>query len=324
MFEYRLSLTSRSPQDWERVSPTVWRALRDFRSGTDTDLAIAVPPDHSPGLLFGWQTGSDTDRSAVSERLLSEFEHALPDDGSADLKTGVFAAPATKGPSRFSTIRDEFRASICYDLVALNVGHSGDPAERLVEYGTWFLLLDRMRWADDGRLWPISLFGQVTLFTRAQQDRLEQFTRAADRIHPGLQQALMRDRIFRHDAELPPERASLLSKFQNAYDAVWASAVSLTAQQRAEYGKDTEDMLLSLLQDEVTPEQAQQIAGHAKHLTFRTFMSLLYDLCPILDIPTSRRLVTFLAIHRLLNEEHPERIEAAEDAARKLLEPADG
>ncbi len=320
MFEYRLSLTSRSLQDWEHVAPKVWQVLHDFRIGEDSDLAIAVPPDHSPGLLFGWQT----DDCDCSERLLEEFGRALQDDETTVVKLGEFAAPQTKGPSRFSAIRDEFRAAICDDLVALNISHPEDPAERLVEFGTWFLLLDRLRWADDRRLWPISLFGQVTLFTRAQQDRLQQFNRAADRIHPGLQAALARDRIFLRDADLPPERASLLSKFQSAYDAVWDSAASLTAQQRAEYGRDTEDMLLNLLAGEVSADEAQQIAGHSQHLTFRTFMSLLYDLCPILGIPTSRRLVTFLAIHRLLNEEYPERVEAAEDAARRLLEPTDG
>ncbi|WP_284125207.1 hypothetical protein [Parerythrobacter aestuarii] len=317
MIEYGLRVGFPDPTDWGSGVSLLWEALTCCSTETGFTFALSLCPERKNSVLVGV-------RGAFEWLELEErIEKAAQSSGLAvQLERGTFHSQIPLGLPKLASVRDDFREAMFGNLSCLMKGHPQDAPSRLIAVGETFLLLDRIDWADGLRLWPLSLIGQVWAFERTGGSAVQPAFQAAERLIPVLAASEKTHGLFQHDTTLPEHLAARLSCLQTAYKGVCTLVAEIAPAERDRLSESAGTLLADILSATHTADEARRTAAHPNHMAYRIFMSLIYDLAPLIALPTTRRIMIFRATIELLRRHYPSVMTNVFESGNQLRQPS--
>ncbi len=313
MIDYCMRVTVQGKVNWRDGCAAVWTELSKHSEQHKTAFALSLCPDRPHALLVGSLTSIDW------ANLKRGFDEVPSETAAALLvEIGSFNPQVPLGIAQLADIRDEFRCAMFEDLSCLMRSYAPDDLGRLLPIAETFLLLDRVEWADGKRLWPLSLNGQLWAFSQSGGDARRMTAEAGDKLVPALRDSEQQNGILRHDESLPGNLANRVATLQLAYDRIRSVANGMSEVDRVNLSESAAQLLTTILSGTHTADEARETASHPSHMAFRVFMSLIYDLGPLIALSPTRRFITFHAIMELLRGDYPSRIAEATEGGNQL------
>ncbi len=313
MIDYRARVVIPEPTSWRPGITVLWDGLRSFSEHTSLAFALALCPERPNALTLGTE-------GLIDFQLLREHIRQAADDAGVALlvEEGLFRTERPLGSEQLVTIRDEVRHSMFDEMACLMGKYSHDSLSRLVPVAETFLLLDRINWVDGMRLWPLSLKGHLWAFEKTGGNAVKQVRQIGETLVPSLSLVEQEQRIFDHSQPLSHKLGKRLQHLQCAYDSIRRYVSMLSTGERQDLSEEAGNLLENILSATHSAEEARRIAIHPNHMSYRIFMSMIYDLAPLIALPTSRKLIAFHAVIELLQQAHPGLMAKANESGNQL------
>jgi hypothetical protein len=244
----------------------------------------------------------------------------LIDMPAASINLSTVQLPWPSGSPQLAHIRNQLYAALLPATVLLLRKFRGRSNAMFAHVGLSFMLIHNMQWGDTGPLWPLSLYGQVRYARQHSPALTDILARQRETFLPAFTTLLIDAGFLDHHYVPDCRVAQVISAFQSCYDAVKEEVGRWPVALITERAGDVSAMLAELM-PELNLNDLNQLDASAAHLSFRIFMTMLYDALPIFDIGTSRRILLFDTILRAAEKIDPDIFDRTAEAGFALVSP---